>query len=127
MECPICNGKAHVELDLHSDGFAQDALECGDCGAIWSQTESSVNILKGPNPPAEQSYADFFCPTCHAAASLEVDLDSDQFHEEIYECTTCGTICSLAHDQLEVVKDSQAGSFLSSTSDSVEASDYAFI
>ncbi|PLX77430.1 MAG: hypothetical protein C0615_05320 [Desulfuromonas sp.] len=59
--------------------------------------------------------------------SVETELNAFQFHEELHECTNCGTICSIAHDQVEIVKDSQDGSFLSATSSSVEADDYVFI
>jgi len=37
MICPICQGKAHVEIDTHSDGFAENLQECGDCGALWTR------------------------------------------------------------------------------------------
>jgi hypothetical protein len=58
--------------------------------------------------------------------SIKTDLDTFQFHEELYECTSCGTICASAHDHLEIVTDSQTGSFLSSTTDLVESDDYVF-
>ncbi|MBW2452252.1 MAG: hypothetical protein JRE16_11905 [Deltaproteobacteria bacterium] len=67
------------------------------------------------------------CPTCKAVLCVETDLHAYQFHEEIQECANCGTICSSAHDQVEVVKDSQENSFLSITSDFVESDDYVFI
>jgi hypothetical protein len=57
-------------------------------------------------------------------ASHETALDAFQFHEELYECVICGTVCSVAHDQVEVVRDSQVGTFLDSTGDLVEADDY---
>jgi hypothetical protein len=42
----------------------------------------------------------------------------------LYECQVCGTICSVSHDKVEVVRDSQKGSFLSSSGDKVESDDY---
>jgi hypothetical protein len=56
--------------------------------------------------------------------SYETELNAFQFHEELYECVVCGTVCSVAHDKVEVVKDSQKGSFLDSTGESVESDDY---
>jgi len=56
--------------------------------------------------------------------SYETDLDAFQFHEELYECAVCGTVCSVAHGQVEIVKDAQKGSFLETTSEAVEADDY---
>jgi hypothetical protein len=55
--------------------------------------------------------------------SYETDLDAFQFHEEHYECTVCGTVCSVAHNKVQIVKDSQKGSFLDSTGDLVESDD----
>jgi hypothetical protein len=51
-------------------------------------------------------------------------LNAFQFHEELYECAVCGTVCSVAHDKVQVVKDSQKESFLDSTGDTVESDDY---
>jgi hypothetical protein len=56
--------------------------------------------------------------------SYETALSAFQFHEELYECTVCGTVCAVAHDKVEVVRDSQKDSFLSSTGDRVESDDY---
>lgn len=47
MECPICRKKAHVELDTHSDGFAENLQECGDCGALWISKESGSVLVHG--------------------------------------------------------------------------------
>ncbi|PLY03268.1 MAG: hypothetical protein C0623_02000 [Desulfuromonas sp.] len=74
-----------------------------------------------------KTYSDFICPTCKSVLCIETDLDAFQFHEEIQECANCGTVCSSAHNQIEVVKDSQVNSFLSCTSDLVESDDYALI
>ena len=126
MNCPLCDTKAHVEIDLHADGFSQDAFECGDCGGVWTYVGAVIKIIKDRDQKKPAAFAKFTCPTCKQTASNEVDLDAFQFHEELYECTICGTVCSLAHDQLEVVSDSQEGSFLATTADSVESDDYVF-
>lgn len=44
MICPVCQKKAHVEIDTHSDGFAENLQECGDCGALWT-SKGEENIL----------------------------------------------------------------------------------
>ncbi|TLM68217.1 MAG: hypothetical protein FDZ69_02970 [Deltaproteobacteria bacterium] len=56
--------------------------------------------------------------------SYETALSAFQFQEHLYECTVCGTVCSVAHDKVEVVRDSQKGSFLSSSGEQVESDDY---
>lgn len=124
MKCPLCKSREHVEIDLHSDGFAQDVRECGDCGAVWTFVGDAIRIIKGKVDKRQKVSTKFVCPTCRCMVSHETDLDAFQFHEEQYECTVCGTICSVAHNQVEVVKDSQKGSFLDSTGDLVEADDY---
>lgn len=127
MKCPICKSRQHVEIDLHADGFSQDVRECGDCGGAWTFSGDKLKIIKNETDKVEQRFANFNCPTCKSHQTIETDLDAFQFHEELYECTVCGTISSLAHDQLEIVNDSQAESFLSSLTDNVEADDYAFV
>ena len=127
MKCPICKSREHVEIDLHADGFSQDARECGVCGGIWTFSGNVLKMIKGSDKQHKKLYSDFSCPTCKSVLCLETDLDTYQFHEEIQECVNCGTICSSAHDQIEIVSDSQAGSFLSTTSELVEADDYVFV
>ena len=127
MKCPICKNRKHVEIDLHAEGFSQDARECGDCGGVWTFSGNVLKIIKGRDHKVKNAFSDFICPTCKSILCIETDLDAYQFHEEIQECANCGTICSSVHNQLEVVKDSQAGSFLSASSDLVEADDYVFL
>ena len=130
MKCPLCKSREHVEIDLHADGFSQDVRECGDCGAIWTFSGNTLKLIKESTQGASQQaikYAAFTCPTCKSSNSIETDLDAFQFHEELYECTECGTTSSNAHNQIEVVRDAQPGSFLSSTTEPVEADDYVFV
>lgn len=44
LECPVCKGKTHVEIDTHCDGYAENLQECGDCGAMWV-ARGSRNIM----------------------------------------------------------------------------------
>jgi len=48
MECPICRNTTRVELDTHSDGFAENLQECGDCGALWTSKGDNQVIVHGP-------------------------------------------------------------------------------
>jgi len=126
MKCPSCNSK-HLEIDIHADGYSANVLECGDCGCISTYSGNSIKVLKEKSMNKIKTYSDFICPTCKSVLCIETDLDAFQFHEEIQECANCGTVCSSAHNQIEVVKDSQVNSFLSCTSDLVESDDYALI
>ena len=127
MKCPLCKSTGHIEIDLHADGYCQDALECGVCGGIWTYSDKGLKIIKEKTAEKVTEYSDFICPTCKAMLCIETDLDAFQFHEEIQECTNCGTVCSFAHNLVEVVEDSQANSFLSATSEHVEADDYVYM
>ena len=96
---------------------------------MWTFSGRTLKRIKAPSRNAQggQNFSTFCCPTCKSSLCVETNFDTAQFHEGLYECTNCGTVCSLAHDQLEVVVDSQEHSFLSTTSALVEADDYAFI
>lgn len=123
MKCPLCKSR-NVELDLHAEGFSQDARECADCGGVWTFSGEQLKIIKGRVAQPQTVCTDFICPTCRSMVSIETALNAFQFHEELYECTVCGTVCSVAHDKVEIVRDSQKGSFLSSTGEKVESDDY---
>jgi len=45
MHCPVCNNKRGIEIDMHSDGYAKDILECASCGAIWLERMSEVIMV----------------------------------------------------------------------------------
>ncbi len=47
MKCPVCKNREHVEIDLHADGFSQDARECGDCGSIWTFSGEGLKDYQG--------------------------------------------------------------------------------
>ena len=49
MKCPVCKGSAHVEIDTHADGYAQNLQECGDCGALWIARDEKEIILHSQN------------------------------------------------------------------------------
>ncbi|MCD6526873.1 MAG: hypothetical protein J7K75_07790 [Desulfuromonas sp.] len=66
------------------------------------------------------------CPVCKNRKYAEQDLHSDGFAEDIVECAICGTVWSVNHGMTEVVKDTQACSFLEAVSECVEADDYSY-
>lgn len=45
MKCPICNERAQIEIDMHSDGYADNLLECASCGALWIMEEGETTLL----------------------------------------------------------------------------------
>lgn len=45
VKCPACKNKSRVEINLHSDGFANNLHECGDCGALWIHKEEAVILI----------------------------------------------------------------------------------
>jgi uncharacterized Zn finger protein len=47
IECPVCKGKTHVEIDTHSDGYAENLQECGDCGAVWVRKGTQTLMVHG--------------------------------------------------------------------------------
>jgi hypothetical protein len=64
------------------------------------------------------------CPTCKNYKHTELDLHSEQFTEDIMECSLCGTSWSINHGVTEIVKDSQECSFLQAATECVESDDY---
>ena len=45
MICPHCNNSKGVEIDMHSDGYAKDLLECNSCGAVWLNHFGAITLL----------------------------------------------------------------------------------
>lgn len=124
MKCPLCKCRNHVEVDLHADGFAENIRECGECGGVWSNHEGDIRVIKGRVQRRQTVNTNFVCPTCKCIVTNETDLDAFQFHEEIYSCD-CGTVCSVVHDMVHIIKDSQEDSFLATPWSGVEANDYS--
>lgn len=68
------------------------------------------------------------CPVCkNTETHSEIDVHSNGFDEEIIQCDICGSLWSVNHGVVELVKDSQDRSFLSASSECVEADDYALV
>jgi hypothetical protein len=45
MKCPICSNTTSIEIDMHSDGYARDLIECANCAAIWLNDGGSIVLL----------------------------------------------------------------------------------
>jgi transcription elongation factor Elf1 len=45
MNCPICNSSTGIEIDIHSDGYAKDIVECTNCEALWLSDISGIVLL----------------------------------------------------------------------------------
>ena len=45
MKCPICSTNTSIEIDMHSDGYAKDLLECNSCGALWLNHFNEITLL----------------------------------------------------------------------------------
>ena len=65
------------------------------------------------------------CPVCRNHQQVDTELHSDGFKEGITECSICGTIWSVNHGMIEIVKDPQRASFLEVESECVEGDEYS--
>ena len=45
MKCPICNCATSIEIDMHSEGYAKDLIECANCGALWLMEGEGVLLI----------------------------------------------------------------------------------
>lgn len=45
MQCPTCKEKKSIEIDMHSDGYAKDVLECNTCGTIWLEKSNEIIMV----------------------------------------------------------------------------------
>lgn len=64
------------------------------------------------------------CPVCKSHEYVELDLHAEGFTENLFECKVCASAWSVNHGVTEVVKDTQAKSFLEATTECVEGDDY---
>lgn len=51
MKCPVCKNAHHVEIDTHSDGYAHNLQECGECGALWINENNRSVLIHGSTLP----------------------------------------------------------------------------
>jgi uncharacterized Zn finger protein len=45
MKCPICSNQNRIEIDIHSDGYSDNLLECSNCGALWINEFGEITLL----------------------------------------------------------------------------------
>ena len=45
MHCPKCNSKKDIAIDMHSDGYAKDLLECSACGTVWLEKSDEIIMV----------------------------------------------------------------------------------
>ena len=48
MICPYCHNRNHLEIDMHSDGYSMDIIECTECGALLSLKDTKLDTIHGP-------------------------------------------------------------------------------
>ena len=59
------------------------------------------------------------CPVCKHREHVGIDLPSGGFSEDLVECRICGSMWSVNHGVMAIVKDPQADSFLEALSGSL--------
>lgn len=64
------------------------------------------------------------CPVCKNQDYVDLELRTEGFSEGIKECRVCGSQWAVQHGLIEIIRDSQANSFLSGSSEKVESDDY---
>lgn len=67
------------------------------------------------------------CPVCKGLDHMSFGLHSEGFAEKITECRICGTVWSVNHGLMEIVKDTQMKSFLEASTECVEGDDYYMV
>ena len=45
MKCPICSDSTRIEIDMHSDGYADNLFECTSCEAMWIASLDGIILL----------------------------------------------------------------------------------
>lgn len=67
------------------------------------------------------------CPVCkNHETHIDLNLHAAGFAEELKTCTVCGTVWAVNHGMTEIVSEPLPGSFLSATTECVEADDYNY-
>lgn len=51
MNCPICNDHTNIEIAMHSDGYADNLLECTACGTVWIASQGGTILLNNKVAP----------------------------------------------------------------------------
>ncbi|MBE0597214.1 MAG: hypothetical protein IH614_08095 [Desulfuromonadales bacterium] len=67
------------------------------------------------------------CPVCKSSGRVANHLRSSGPDTNIVECRICGTVWSIQHGSVGVVRDVQARSFLEAQTECVEGDDYNLV
>ena len=46
MKCPVCKNHEHADIELHSEQFSENIMECPVCGSMWSVNHGVTEIVK---------------------------------------------------------------------------------
>jgi|AMWB02.1.fsa_nt_gi hypothetical protein len=46
MKCPICGDHRKIEINIHSEGYADNLLECSTCEASWIESLEACGDFK---------------------------------------------------------------------------------
>ncbi len=64
------------------------------------------------------------CPVCkHSEQHVEIKVHANGIDENLIQCDICGSIWSVSHGLVKIVKDTQAQSFLGANAVSVDGDD----
>ena len=67
------------------------------------------------------------CPVCKThGPHNDLDLHVAGFAEELMTCSVCGAVWSINHGMTEIVSEPLPASFLSASTECVEADDYNY-
>lgn len=67
------------------------------------------------------------CPVCKSSGRVANHLRSRGLETNIVECRICGTVWSIQHGSVGVLRDPQAKSFLEAQTECVEGDDYNLV
>ncbi len=48
MVCPVCKTHEYDEMTLHVQGFVGALVECNVCGAVWSVSHGTIEMVRDP-------------------------------------------------------------------------------
>lgn len=55
MNCPYCDHKNHLEIDMHADGYSSTLLECSECGALLNLKQDHLETVHGPTTQVHEA------------------------------------------------------------------------
>lgn len=101
MNCPTCHDSDHIEVDTHADGYADNLLECGECGTLWTTSGEEIVVLHGATRRHGSKTNE--CPICHSIDRVEIDIHADGFAGSLEECGVCGALWSQEKSTVRLV------------------------